>query len=110
MSFSFITLMRGQSVLDVLEEPDAPCGILPSPSSILQFSIRYVRVQPTARETCATQAFYYMRTTPHQSPDKSRKVVFDHENDGSLIESEMTVGNPTDVIILFAREGRIEAA
>ena len=61
-------------------------GMLPISS---QCSVHITPSQPTVRETRLPQTARDERTAFHQSPQQSAAMVFDHQDDRPLVESEM---------------------
>ena len=45
--------------------------------------------QPTSLKSSLLQSAFYVRATAHELPEHAGAVVFDHQNDRTLIESEM---------------------
>src|SRR5437868_2691886 len=71
---------------------------------------KILTAEPSAPKTSSLQSLHYVRTIPHQPPQKSRAIVFDHSNDGALIESVITKRHPTFLILTCVCKSRIVTA
>src|SRR2546423_4592724 len=68
-----------------------------------------LRSKPTPFKSSVAQAFDDVRTLPHQSPQKSRAIVFDHGDDWSLIKSVIAKRNPSLLLCFRIGKRRIVA-
>src|SRR2546421_5711847 len=68
-----------------------------------------LRSKPTPFKSSVAQAFNDVRTLPHQSPQKSRAIVFNHRDDWSLIKSVIAKRNPSLLLCFRIRKRRIVA-
>src|SRR5690606_5303859 len=53
-------------------------------------------LQPAAGEARPAEAAHHVLVVPHQIPDHARAMVLDHEQDGTLVDADVVVVEPTD--------------
>src|SRR5438046_5156130 len=66
--------------------------------------------KPAAFEACPAKPVDDERTAPHEAPNQSRSVVFDHQNHRTLIQGEVSMGDPTCLVLRRPAKRRVDAA
>src|SRR5438105_6840685 len=66
--------------------------------------------KPAAFEACPAKPIDDERTAPHEAPNQSRSVVFDHQNHRTLIQGEVSMGDPTCLVLRRPAKRRVDAA